>query len=166
MNPSGTIVVGVDGSPESGAAIEFAMREAMRRGAWLRVVAAAQLPEYWTIAYGTADLPSPEEVITDTKRIARKTLDEVVNAHPELAAAEFNLEAIAGPPGPVLVEASEGADLLVLGHRGRGALRSALLGSVGLHCVLHATCPVTIVRAAKAAEQVPTVEAALAASPA
>ena len=63
MNPSGTIVVGVDGSPESGAAIEFAMREAMRRGAWLRVVAAAHLPEYWTIAYGTADLPSPEEVI-------------------------------------------------------------------------------------------------------
>ena len=121
MNPSGTIVVGVDGSPESGAAIEFAMREAMRRGAWLRVVAAAHLPEYWTIAYGTADLPSPEEVIADTKRIARETLDEVVNAHPELAAAEFNLEAIAGPPGPVLVEASEGADLLVLGHRGRGA---------------------------------------------
>ena len=146
MNPSGTIVVGVDGSPESGAAIEFAMREAMRRGAWLRVVAAAQLPEYWTIAYGTVDLPSPEEVIADTKRIARETLDEVVNAHPELAAAEFNLEAIAGRPGPVLVEASEGADLLVLGHRGRGALRSALLGSVGLHCVLHATCPVTVVR--------------------
>jgi len=50
MNPSGTVVVGVDGSPESGAAIEFAMREAMRRKAWLRVVAAAHLPEYWTIA--------------------------------------------------------------------------------------------------------------------
>ena len=146
MNPSGTVVVGVDGSPESGAAIEFAMREAMRRKAWLRVVAAAHLPEYWTIAYGTANLPSLEEVIADTKRIARETLDEVVNAHPELAAAEFNLEAIAGAPGPVLVGASEGADLLVLGHRGRGALRSALLGSVGLHCALHATCPVTIVR--------------------
>ena len=73
MNPTGTVVVGVDGSPESRAAIEFAMREAMRRQAWLRVVAAAQLPEYWTIAYGTADLPSPEEVIADTKRVARQT---------------------------------------------------------------------------------------------
>ena len=146
MNPTGTIVVGVDGSPESGAAIEFAMREATRRQAWVRVIAAAQLPEYWTIAYGTADLPSPEEVIADTKRMARQTLDEVVNAHPELATVEFDIEAIAGPPGPVLVDASEGADLLVLGHRGRGALSSALLGSVGLHCVLHATCPVTIVR--------------------
>jgi len=146
MNPTGTIVVGVDGSPESRAAIEFAMREATRRNAWLRVVAAAQLPEYWTIAYGTADLPSPEEVIADTKRMARAALDEVVREHPALAAVEFNIEAIAGPPGPVLVDASDGADLLVLGHRGRGAVRSALLGSVGLHCVLHATCPVTVVR--------------------
>jgi nucleotide-binding universal stress UspA family protein len=55
----------------------------------------------------------------------------------------------------VLVEASEGADLLVLGHRGRGALRSALLGSVGLHCVLHATCPVTVVRPAAAIARTP-----------
>jgi nucleotide-binding universal stress UspA family protein len=152
MNPTGTVVVGVDGSPESRAAIEFAMREAMRRQAWLRVIAAAQLPEYWTIAYGTADLPSPEEVIADTKRLARQTLDEVVSANPELAAVEFDIEAIAGPPGPVLVDASDGADLLVLGHRGRGAVRSALLGSVGLHCVLHATCPVTVVRAAADSE--------------
>ena len=155
MNPSGTIVVGVDGSSESAAAIEFAMREALRRKAWLRVVAAAQLPEYWTIAYGTVDLPSSEEVIADTMRMARETLDEVVTAHPELAAAEFDVEAIAGPPGPVLVDASEGADLLVLGHRDRGALSSALLGSVGLHCVLHATCPVTVVRPAAAIARTP-----------
>ena len=155
MNPSGTTVVGVDGSPESGRPSSSRCARQCAAGAWLRVVAAAQLPEYWTIAYGTADLPSPEEVIADTKRIARETLDEVVNAHPELAAAEFNLEAIAGPPGPVLVEASEGADLLVLGHRGRGALRSALLGSVGLHCVLHATCPVTVVRPAAVTARTP-----------
>jgi nucleotide-binding universal stress UspA family protein len=145
MKPTGTVVVGVDGSPESRAAIEFAMREALRRNAWLRV-AAAQLPEYWTIAYGTVALPAPEDVIEDAKEGARQTVDDIVRAHPELAAVEFTLEAIAGPPGPVLVDASDGADLLVLGHRGRGALRSALLGSVGLHCVLHATCPVTVVR--------------------
>ena len=46
MNPTSTVVVGVDGSPASRAAIEFAMREATRRQAWLRVIAAAQLPEY------------------------------------------------------------------------------------------------------------------------
>jgi nucleotide-binding universal stress UspA family protein len=155
MNPTSTVVVGVDGSPESRAAAEFAMREAARRQAWLRVIAAAQLPEYWTIAYGTADLPSPEEVVADMERIARQILDEVVADHPALAAVEFNIEAIAGPPGPVLVDASEGADLLVLGHRGRGAVRSALLGSVGLHCILHATCPVTIVRPTAVTEPTP-----------
>ena len=154
MNPNGTVVVGVDGSPESRQAIEFAMREALRRQAWLKVVAAAQLPEYWTIAYGTSELPSPQEVIVDTERMARQTLDAVVNDHPELAAVEFDVEAIAGPPGPVLVDASQGADLLVLGHRGRGAVRSALLGSVGLHAILHATCPVTIVRPTAVAEPV------------
>jgi nucleotide-binding universal stress UspA family protein len=155
MNPTGTVVVGVDGSPESQAAIEFAMREATRRQASLRVIAAAQLPEYWTIAYGTVVLPSPEEVIAETKRAARQALDEVVDANPELAAVEFTVEAIAGPPGPVLVDACEGADLLVLGHRGRGAVRSALLGSVGLHCVLHATCPTTVVRSSAVTEPVP-----------
>ena len=155
MNPTGTVVVGVDGSPESRAAIEFAMREATRRQAWLRVIAAAQPPEYWAMAYGTFDLPSAEEVSAATERLARQTLDDVVSAHPELAAVRFTVDAIAGPPGPVLVDASEGADLLVVGHRGRGAVRSALLGSVGLHCVLHATCPITIVRPAAVAEPTP-----------
>lgn len=155
MNPTGTVVVGVDGSPESRAAVEFALREAARRQALLRAVAAVQLPEYWAIAYGTADLPTPEEVIADAKRLVRQTLDEVVDAHPELASVVFAVEAIAGSPGPVLVAAAEGTDLLVLGHRGRGAVRSALLGSVGLHCALHATCPTTIVRPTSVAEPTP-----------
>ena len=45
-----------------------------------------------------------------------------------------------------LIERARGADLLVIGHRGRGGAASALLGSVGLHCVLHAECPVTVIR--------------------
>ena len=122
MNPTGTVVVGVDGSPESRAAVEFALREAARRRALLRVVAAVQLPEYWTIAYGTADLPTPEEVIADTKRLARQILDEVVDAHPELAAVVFTVEAIAGSPGPVLVAAAAVAEHEQVGG---AALRAA-----------------------------------------
>jgi nucleotide-binding universal stress UspA family protein len=154
MGPSSTVVVGVEGSPESRAALTFAMAEATRRQARLRVVVAAPLPEYWPIAYGIADL-SPDVLIADTERAARQTLDEIVAAHPEWAEVPSDIKAIAGPPGPVLVDASAGADLLVLGHRGRGAVRSTLLGSVGLHCVLHATCPVTIVRPTPAAEPTP-----------
>jgi nucleotide-binding universal stress UspA family protein len=56
------------------------------------------------------------------------------------------VEAIAGHPGQVLCSAADGAALLVVGHRGRGAVASAIIGSVGMHCVLHARCLVAIVR--------------------
>jgi hypothetical protein len=52
------------------------------------------------------------------------------------------------PVSLVLVSESRDADLLVVGHRGRGAFHSTMLGSVGLQCVLHASVPVTVVRAA------------------
>jgi nucleotide-binding universal stress UspA family protein len=93
-----------------------------------------------------------------------RQLEEVRRARPELAIVPVTIEATTGAPGPVLVDAARGADLLVLGHRGRGAVRSALLGSVGLYCVLHASCPVTTVRQAPLAGQLPTVEAAVAAA--
>jgi nucleotide-binding universal stress UspA family protein len=57
----------------------------------------------------------------------------------------ITVEARAGHPGEVLVDAAKDAELLVVGHRGRGSVRSVLLGSVGLFCVLHAECPITIV---------------------
>jgi nucleotide-binding universal stress UspA family protein len=56
------------------------------------------------------------------------------------------LRVVSGNPGAVLVDEAADADLLVVGHRGRGGIASACLGSVGLHCVLHATCPVVVVR--------------------
>jgi len=146
MDMTSTVVVGVDGSPSSSAAVTYALRDAARRSARLRVVAAAQLPEYWAASYGLAALPPPEEVVADHQRAAQQIVDDVVAASPQLAAVPVEVEARAGTPGRVLVEASEGADVLVLGHRGRGALSSAMLGSVGLYCVLHASCPVTIVR--------------------
>ena len=56
-----------------------------------------------------------------------------------------SVAAVVGTPSDVLLAEAVDADLLVLGHRGRGAVASAVLGSVGLHCVLHAPCAVTIV---------------------
>src|SRR4029077_2242999 len=53
---------------------------------------------------------------------------------------------VEGQAGPVLVDAAEGADLLVMGNRGHGGLTEALLGSVGQYCVRHAPCPVVIMR--------------------
>ena len=51
-----------------------------------------------------------------------------------------------GNPAQMLLDASDGADLLVVGSRGHGGFTEALLGSVGQHCVQHATCPVVVIR--------------------
>jgi nucleotide-binding universal stress UspA family protein len=60
-----------------------------------------------------------------------------------------DVEALVGSPASVLLEQAREADLLVVGHRGRGGFVSAVLGSVGLQCVLHRSGPVTVVRPEK-----------------
>jgi nucleotide-binding universal stress UspA family protein len=157
MQATGTIVVGADGSPAAATAIEYALRDAVRRGARLRIVAATQLPQYWAGGYSMPALPPPEDITADLESAVRHQLDDVLTAHPQLAAVPVTVEARIGPPGQVLLEAAAGADELVLGHRGRGVVGSALLGSVGLHCALHAPCPVTVVRPAVVAEPVPDI---------
>ncbi len=162
----GTVVVGVDGSPEASAALEYAFEEAALRGARLRVVAAAQPPEYWAMAYGLTAPPPIENIVDGVRDAVQQAVDEVVAARPAQAAAvPVTVDARAGAAADVLLDAAEGADVLVLGHRGRGALRSAVLGSVGLRCLLHAPCPVTIVRPQAARQAVIEPHAAEPAAP-
>jgi nucleotide-binding universal stress UspA family protein len=61
-------------------------------------------------------------------------------------AVPVEVRAVPGNPAEVLLDQAAVADLLVVGHRGLGGVASACLGSVGLQCVLHAICPLTIVR--------------------
>ncbi len=93
-------------------------------------------------------VPLPLERITvDLEKAARQMVDDVVAERGgALAGVPVEVEALIGRPAKVLIERSRDGDLLVLGHRGRGGFASAMLGSVGLHCVVHATGPVTIVR--------------------
>lgn len=145
MNES-YVVVGVDGSPGSRAALEYAVAEAARRGALLRVVAAVNLPEFWATNYGMYIPPPPRDILGDMRKEAQRFVDEAMAARSDaVGQVPITIEARDGRAGEVLVDAAEGADLLVVGHRGRGAVSSALLGSVGLHCLLHARCPVTVV---------------------
>jgi nucleotide-binding universal stress UspA family protein len=141
-----SVVVGVDGSPGSRAALEFAMAEAARRGALLRVVAAVTLPQFWGTSYGMYVPPPPGDIVGDIRKETRRFVDEVVADRSDPAGTvPISIEAHAGRAGEVLVDAAAGAELLVVGHRGRGAVSAMLLGSVGLHCLLHAGCPVTVV---------------------
>jgi nucleotide-binding universal stress UspA family protein len=153
-----TTVVGVDGSPESHLALRYALEDADRRGGRVKAVTAYLSPEYWAASYGVAALPTIEEVVEDHVTVARDALEAVVDERPALGDVPVEVVALPGAPARVLVEESQGTALLVVGHRGRGGFKSAVLGSVGLHCVLHAPCPVTVVRPQQEPADAPRVE--------
>jgi nucleotide-binding universal stress UspA family protein len=146
MSERPRVVVGIDGSMESRSALRFAMEDAARRGQGVRVISALTPPQYWPKAYGLAALPALGDVKDDLRRTARRMVDDTVAEQPDLASVPVELHEVEGQPAKVLVDQSRDADLLVLGHRGRGGFTSTLLGSVGLQCVLHAECPVVVVR--------------------
>src|SRR5215207_7327075 len=95
---------------------------------------------YWSDAYQVL-VPPPEQLREDAARGAEAMAD----AARMPGGPVVRTEAAEGAAGDVLVRAAKGADLLVVGSRGRGALRGILLGSVALHCVLHAPSPVLVV---------------------
>jgi nucleotide-binding universal stress UspA family protein len=146
----GVVVCGVDGSAGSRYALQEAIRSAVRRGARVQAVAVYEPPEMWAaMSWGAVgDLPIPDDATLRGKALemAQGLVDEVTQAMaPELTVPEIAVEARPGRPSEELVAAARDADELVVGHRGRGAFGSLVLGSVGLGCVLHATCPVTVV---------------------
>jgi nucleotide-binding universal stress UspA family protein len=138
------VVVGVDGSDGSGTALRWALAAAARRGAELEVVAVypVGLPWRWDPAI---DAPHVEAVRRDVEERARAFGSEVRAGISGVDAVPVQVVTAPGHAATVLVERSEGADLLVVGSRGRGIARSALLGSVALHCATDAHCPVVVV---------------------
>jgi nucleotide-binding universal stress UspA family protein len=133
------IVVGVDGSECAKRAVDFAAHEASRWGALLHVVSAYEIP------------PDAGWMVVPMQPFVEAALASVDSAVARAHELEPTLvtkgESTHGSAGNVLVAASQGASLLVVGSRGRGEVRSLVLGSVSEHCVHHASCPVTIVGA-------------------
>ena len=82
---SKTVVVGVDGSPESRVALRFALEDAHRRGAQVKAITAYLSPEYWAASYGLSALPTIDEVVEDNVIVAREALHAVVADAPDLA---------------------------------------------------------------------------------
>src|SRR5665213_1863187 len=128
------IVVGVDGSDNADRAVEWAASQAARTGSVLEIHAAFG-PAYVFLA--------PSEVEATTRSLVENATKLARNDAPQL-----NIDCVThqGSPVPALVEASTGADLLVVGSRGLGGFQGLLLGSVSQQCSLHARCPVVIVR--------------------
>jgi nucleotide-binding universal stress UspA family protein len=143
--PQGTrehrIVVGVDGSVPSKAALAWAIRQARLTGAEVEAVTAWHFP----IAFGY-----PQPVVTDVinyQELATQTLgDAIAETSRPGDPVKITPRVVEGNAAQALIDAAAGAELLVVGSRGHGGFVEALLGSVGQHCVQHAPCPVLVIR--------------------
>ncbi len=123
------IVVGIDESDASRLALIYAVEEAVCRQTLLRVVTAFESAGRFGDRY-SIPIPVSDEEIARREEVATRTMvDEVLGAAE--SPPEVRIVAMAGATGPTLVEESRTAELLVVGHRGRGELASFLLGSVG-----------------------------------
>jgi nucleotide-binding universal stress UspA family protein len=151
QNERGRVVVGVDGSAGSRAALVHALRDAARRGAAIDVVAVFESPQYYWVPPYTAPLVSFEEVREDVRRYTDSMVQEVTGElSGELSPMPpVTVHVVPGSASKALLDAAEDADLLVVGSRGHGAVGSLLLGSVSLACTLHAPCPITVVHATR-----------------
>jgi nucleotide-binding universal stress UspA family protein len=142
----GRIVVGVDGSPISKMALRWAINQARLTGATVDAVIAWQYPEAMHGNAWTAMLVDEPGFETLAEKELTEAISETAEPDPDVV---INPVVVEGWPAEVLLHAAEGADLLVVGSRGRGGFASALLGSVSQNCAHHATCPLLIIRAAK-----------------
>jgi nucleotide-binding universal stress UspA family protein len=152
---SNIVLVGVDGSPESGAALKYAVAEANRRGARLRVVS-TYFPEYSVHGHTQPLTASETGIEVDVEAQTRRMAEEALAG--DAVGPPIEIVVAAGPAAGVLIDKSGEVDVLVLGHRGRGGFASMLLGSVSLQCVLHAHCPVIVVRPTGPTESAPIAE--------
>lgn len=138
------IVIGIDGSASSRAALRWAAQVAAAKGAALRVVTSWQYPARAGSPVGPAELPRPLEMDQRTTEGVRAIVDEELGA----GADHVQIEVGRGPaPGVLLASVDRaGVDMLVLGARGLGGFEGLLLGSVTQQCVEHSPCPVVVLR--------------------
>ncbi|MEV4061084.1 universal stress protein [Nonomuraea dietziae] len=137
----GVVAVGFD--EHSDAALRYAFEEAGRRGARLRAVHAWQPPAFSPFALGYG--PVLSELFEQEKRKAQALLAPWRHRYPQVEVVE---DIICGAAVPAIRRASAEADVVVVGSRGRGPLRSALLGSVSHGALHHSRCPVVVVQPA------------------
>jgi nucleotide-binding universal stress UspA family protein len=138
-----TIVVGVDGSPNSRTALTWAAAEAADHGADLVVINVWEHtlpPPTGSVSVSERHVPDPSQrTAEDLVKVIKEELgeDPPVLVQPQVKQ---------GNPAKVLIDQSAKADLLVVGTRGHGGFRGLVLGSVSQHVAAYAKCPVTVVR--------------------
>ncbi|WP_340558878.1 universal stress protein [Streptomyces sp. GSL17-111] len=140
---SATVVVGVDGSPSSLAAVDLAAREARMRRCELKVVHAFVWPMTYT-PLASVPLGPPEGSMREmVGEIVAEAVERARAAEPEV---EVTNAVVGGEPLMVLESQSHQAALIVVGSRGRGGFAGLLLGSTAVHLAAHGRCPTMVVR--------------------
>lgn len=137
--PAQRIVVGIDGSESSKAALRWAIQQAELTNATVR---ALSVWDAYT-GYGHVPFVDPDDLEKAVQTALSETVEDVVGPQSRVP---VDAQAMRGDAAEVLVAESRQADLLVVGSRGHGRFASALLGSVSDRCAHHARCPVVIVR--------------------
>jgi nucleotide-binding universal stress UspA family protein len=134
------IVVGIDGSPSSKAALAWAAQQAALTGAPLTVVSTWHYPnDYGYVSW----LPDNVDFSDDARAVIDQTITEVLGDETKI---EVTRLVVQDHPALALVEESKSAALVVVGSRGHGEFAGMLLGSVSEFIATHAHCPVVIVR--------------------
>ena len=137
-----TIVVGTDGSPGSYAALEWAVKEAF--GSRRRVMAVHAFPLAETLVLAPLTLVGFPDGTSYGTEVLRRAADYCGDA-----GVPFSAVLAEGSAADSLVEASDGAAMLVLGAGGRGHATSVILGSVSQDCARRARCPVVLIKPKK-----------------
>lgn len=138
---AGRIVVGVDGSPGSLAALRWALREASARNLLLHAVTAWEFPTVSTFG-DMATIDDFHPVVAAEEILVSALADAGVEADGE----KVTTAPLEGHPAEVLMQVASGAALLVVGSRGYGRMFGALLGSVSHYVAAHAACPVVVIK--------------------
>lgn len=135
------VAVGVDGSDLSGAAIEWAVAEAQRRGWGLHIVCSYFLPSYTGVPVeGAFAAVDDDALFREAERVVERAAEEA--RRPGL---EVTTQLDAGDPVHVLVDVSREVGLLVVGSRGHSSFADRLLGTVSSSVPAHAHCPTVVV---------------------
>ncbi|MBV8293677.1 MAG: universal stress protein [Mycobacterium sp.] len=139
------IIVGVDGSPVSDAAVRWAAHDAAIRGVPLTIVYVEDpAAPTWSQAPVLEESPAEQvaedrSLVVNASKIARDAIADTTRIH-------IDGEVLSSAIVPALVDQSKDAELIVVGSTGRGALSRSFLGSVSSGLIRHAHCPVALIR--------------------
>jgi nucleotide-binding universal stress UspA family protein len=138
------IIVGVDGSPNSERALDWAMKQAAAVQAPLTVIAVHEVPKsYW--GHIPVIGPADESLLANLRQAAEEMTQKAASRLGDARPASVTVHAVSGFVVKELVDASQDADLVVVGARGVGGFTRMVMGSVSNEVVQHSACPVVIV---------------------